>query len=369
MSLDVIVCDDSSFARKQLIRTLPKSLVNNLYQAGNGLEAMECLREHKGELLFLDLTMPGMDGYQVLEAIKNEHINIMTIVVSADIQPEARKIILSYENVLEFIPKPLDKNKLLDLLTNYGLMDPNDTETVQIVETDSEKQDRSNIFDSLREKLNIAAGVTASRMAEILNLFITMPVPDVKLKKGLEVTRDIVYWLNMRDSDNQKNHIIVSQGFVGDGVLGENLLYFSPEDMNNYTHLVCDTKTTYEEKVGIMIDLAGLISGTFIRVLATQFNTVIRTTHPALVPNILIDESFIKGESPDVPPASEDENQEQPEEPFMPYNIASPTYKDGNILSVEFNFDVKGQGMSVRLDMLFTNDTVKKVMQLMEFSE
>ena len=293
MSLDVIVCDDSSFARKQLIRTLPKSLVNNLYQAGNGLEAMECLREHKGELLFLDLPMPGMDGYQVLEAIKNERINIMTIVVSADIQPEARKIILSYENVLEFIPKPLDKNKLLDLLTNYGLMDPNDTETVQIVETDSEKQDRSNIFDSLREKLNIAAGVTASRMAEILNLFITMPVPDVKLKKGLEVTRDIVHWLNMRDSDNQKNHIIVSQGFVGDGVLGENLLYFSPEDMNNYTHLVCDTKTTYEEKVGIMIDLAGLISGTFIRVLATQFNTVIRTTHPALVPNILIDESFI----------------------------------------------------------------------------
>jgi CheY-like chemotaxis protein len=368
MSLDVIVCDDSSFARKQLIRTLPKSLVNNLYQAGNGLEAMEYLREHKGELLFLDLTMPGMDGYQVLEAIKNERINIMTIVVSADIQPEARKIILSYENVLEFIPKPLDKDKLLTLLTNYGLMDPNDTETVQIVETDDEKKDKNGIFDSLREKLNIAAGVTASRMAEILNLFITMPVPDVKLKKGLEVTRDIIHWLNLRDNDNQKNNIIVSQGFVGEGVLGENLLYFSPEDMNNYTHLVCDTKTTYEERVGIMIDLAGLISGTLVRVLATQFNTVIRTTHPALVPNILIDESFLRGEAPEKS-ESGDDSHEKPEEPFMPYNMASEAHKDGNILSVEFNFNVKGQGMSVRLDMLFTNSTMQKVIQLMEFSE
>ena len=367
MSLDVIVCDDSSFARKQLIRTLPKSLVSNLYQAGNGLEAMEYLREHKGELLFLDLTMPVMDGYQVLEAIKNERINIMTIVVSADIQPEARKIILSYENVLEFIPKPLDKDKLLTLLTNFGLMDPNDTETVQIVETDAEK-DKNGIFDSLREKLNIAAGVTASRMAEILNLFITMPVPDVKFKKGLEVTRDIIHWLNLRDNDNQKNNIIVSQGFVGEGVLGENLLYFSPEDMNNYTHLVCDTKTTYEERVGIMIDLAGLISGTLIRVLATQFNTVIRTTHPALVPNILIDESFLLGEKNEKS-ESGDENHEKPEEPFMPYNMASEAHKDGNILSVEFNFNVKGQGMSVRLDMLFTNSTMQKVIQLMEFSE
>ncbi len=49
--------------------------------------------------------------------------------------------------------------------------------------------------------------------------------------------------------------------------------------------------------------------------------------------------------------------------------MASEAHKDGNILSVEFNFNVKGQGMSVRLDMLFTNSTMQKVIQLMEFSE
>lgn len=90
MALNVVVCDDSAFARKQLIRAIPKNLVNNLYQAENGLEAMKLLREGKCELLFLDLTMPIMDGFQVLEAIHKENIAVLVIVISGDVQEIGR---------------------------------------------------------------------------------------------------------------------------------------------------------------------------------------------------------------------------------------------------------------------------------------
>ncbi len=374
MALDVIVCDDSSFARKQLISTLPKSLVKNLYQAENGLDAVQLLRKGQGELLFLDLTMPVMDGYQVLETIKNEHLNVMTIVISADIQDEARKTILSYENVLAFLPKPLDQEKLSKLLSNYGLIDPDDVEKIEVPEDKTQKEDVShNIYDSLREKLNIAAGITASRMAEVLNLFITMPVPQIRIKKGIDVAKDIVSWLNISDNENKKHNIIVSQGFVGEGVLGENLLYFSKNDINNYSHLVSDGELTDDQKVGIMIDLAGLMSGSIVRSLATQFNTTIDMNHPALVPNILISDFFFEDgkqtESPDKTTAevTASKANKKDDEPFMPYNIASSPLKSANILCVEFNFDIKDRGMSIRLDILFTNSTVEKVRKIMEF--
>ena len=62
-------------------------------------------------MLFLDLTMPVMDGYQVLEAIQTEGHKTLTIVISADIQPEARERVMSLK-ALDFIKKPIDQAEL-----------------------------------------------------------------------------------------------------------------------------------------------------------------------------------------------------------------------------------------------------------------
>ena len=106
MAIDIIVCDDSRFARNQLIRAIPKKIVKNIYTAANGLEAMELLRSGKAKFMFLDLTMPVMDGYEVLEAVKQEGLRVMIVVVSGDIQQQALEIIKNY-NVLAFLKKPL----------------------------------------------------------------------------------------------------------------------------------------------------------------------------------------------------------------------------------------------------------------------
>ena len=115
MSLSVIVCDDSRFARSQLIKSLPQELRTNLKEASDGVEALDLIRNGYGELMFLDLNMPNMDGYQVLEVIQKENLDVLVIVITGDIQESAKKKILAL-GALAFIQKPLNINALVWLI-------------------------------------------------------------------------------------------------------------------------------------------------------------------------------------------------------------------------------------------------------------
>lgn len=121
MAIPLLICDDSNMARKQVSRSLPSGWEVDVTLATNGIEGLEAIRQGKGEMVFLDLTMPELDGYGVLEAIKKEDLNCVVIVISGDIQPVARDRVLSL-GALEFIKKPINKEKLLDTLENFGLI-------------------------------------------------------------------------------------------------------------------------------------------------------------------------------------------------------------------------------------------------------
>lgn len=121
MSTPVLICDDSSMARKQVARSLPPEWDVEVSYATNGVEALEAIRAGKGEIMFLDLTMPDMDGYAVLETVKEEGLKSMVIVISADIQPEARRRVLGF-GALDFIKKPVDSDKLVGVLKQFGLL-------------------------------------------------------------------------------------------------------------------------------------------------------------------------------------------------------------------------------------------------------
>lgn len=121
MSLTVVVADDSRLARKQLIRSLPEDWAVEITQAANGAEALDAFRAGC-DLMFLDLTMPDMDGYQVLEVLSGEAragARLPVVVVSADVQPKAIARVKEL-GALDFVQKPADADTLRRVLQDNG---------------------------------------------------------------------------------------------------------------------------------------------------------------------------------------------------------------------------------------------------------
>lgn len=115
--MKVLVTDDSKMARKMVVRSLEESTIKNLeiFEAQNGQEAIDLYKEISPKIVFLDLTMPIMDGFEALKRIKEIDENAKVVIISADIQK------LSMDRVRElgafnFIKKPIDSLKIQQIL-------------------------------------------------------------------------------------------------------------------------------------------------------------------------------------------------------------------------------------------------------------
>ena len=121
MTIPLLICDDSNMARKQVAKALPAGWDVDITFATNGVEGLQAIREGKGEMVFLDLTMPDMDGYQVLEAVKAEGLDAMIVVISGDIQPDALTRVTKL-GAMDFIKKPVSPERLQEVLRRFGLI-------------------------------------------------------------------------------------------------------------------------------------------------------------------------------------------------------------------------------------------------------
>ncbi len=72
MAFDVLIVDDSAAIRKILQRVLRQSdlPVGAIVEAGDGVEALEALKQHKVGLILSDINMPNMDGLQLLSTVR-----------------------------------------------------------------------------------------------------------------------------------------------------------------------------------------------------------------------------------------------------------------------------------------------------------
>ena len=121
MATPILVVDDSGMSRKLVIKSLPANWDVEIHQACNGQEALALYREGKGHIIFLDLTMPIMDGFEVLETIKREGLNAFVIVISADVQPKAQERVKEL-GAIAFLKKPIKAEEVLHLLKEHGLL-------------------------------------------------------------------------------------------------------------------------------------------------------------------------------------------------------------------------------------------------------
>lgn len=86
--MKILVTDDSKMARKMVIKTLKDVIKEEveIHEAENGQEALDLYKQLLPKLVFMDLTMPIMDGFEALQNIKEFDENAKVVIISADIQ-------------------------------------------------------------------------------------------------------------------------------------------------------------------------------------------------------------------------------------------------------------------------------------------
>ncbi len=113
--MKILVVDDSKLARSILIKTLNEIEPGaEVMQAENGLIAVELYKEHAPSVVFLDLTMPVMDGYEALKQIIAFNPKAQVVIVSADIQAQAQSMVLEIGAKM-MVPKPINSEKMASI--------------------------------------------------------------------------------------------------------------------------------------------------------------------------------------------------------------------------------------------------------------
>ncbi len=109
MALNILIVDDSGTVRAVIKKTLGISgiPINELYEAGNGKEAIDVLADAWVDLILADLNMPIMGGVEMIEKLSEDGIlkKIPIIVISTE-GSQTRIEELKSKGVRAFIRKP-----------------------------------------------------------------------------------------------------------------------------------------------------------------------------------------------------------------------------------------------------------------------
>lgn len=316
MSTPLLICDDSNMARKQVARSLPDGWDVDISFATNGREAIALIKQGKGDVLFLDLNMPEMDGYEVLETIVKEDLPTMVIVISGDIQPEAHQRVTSM-GALDFIKKPVNKEKLGDILKAYGIFSAEEpavaekisevvskpssapsqktastetpvkltpvTEPIKAVETVVEEKPQlealdNDIRDCYQEIANVAMGQAGDLLARLLDVFVVLPIPNVNLIEVSELS------MALSAVEAHESTSGVCQGFIGAGISGEALLILNDSSFKdvaslmNYQYEVDETT-----ELELLMDLANVLIGACLKGVSEQLDMPFSQGHPVVL--------------------------------------------------------------------------------------
>jgi len=107
----ILTIDDSALSRR-MIRTILEDGGHTVVEAGNGLSGIERFSIEKPDLTLLDLTMPEMTGFDVLDKLLKVDPEAKVVVVSADIQQSSREMVKT-GGAKGFINKPFVADDVL----------------------------------------------------------------------------------------------------------------------------------------------------------------------------------------------------------------------------------------------------------------
>ena len=111
MSINTIIVDDEKPARDELaflLKAFPE--IHLLAQGKNGLDAVNLIKEHNPDLVFLDVQMPGLDGFGVLQKLVERHLRVPHVVFATAFDHYA---VQAFDvNAVDYVLKPFDKARI-----------------------------------------------------------------------------------------------------------------------------------------------------------------------------------------------------------------------------------------------------------------
>ncbi len=219
----------------------------------------------KGDILFLDLTMPEVDGFGVLEHIRAHDINTLPIVVSGDIQPESHARVMAL-GAVAFIHKPVDAGELTAVLDDYGVLGVLD-------DSIAPPEVEVGFYDWLQEIANVAMGRAADLLTHLIDDQVELSIPRVSAMGDGALDAALA-------AANGHGVSSVSQGFIGAGIAGEALLQLDERYLPAAVRLMKSREEGGDAELGALIDIANVLLGAFLRGIADQLHMHFSLGHP-----------------------------------------------------------------------------------------
>jgi two-component system, LytTR family, response regulator len=111
MAINTIIVDDEKPAREELaylLKGFPE--INVIGQGKNGVEAVNLIKEHAPDLVFLDVQMPGLDGFGVLKKLLERKLKAPHVVFATAFDHYA---VQAFDvNAVDYVLKPFDKARI-----------------------------------------------------------------------------------------------------------------------------------------------------------------------------------------------------------------------------------------------------------------
>lgn len=272
MPTPLLICDDSRMARRQMARVLPEAWNVEVTYAENGAEALAAAAQGHADVMLLDLTMPVMDGYQTLEALRDRGLESQVIVVSGDVQAAARQRVEAL-GALDFLAKPVDAQRLRSALERHGLLIGGGA-----AHPPTRVEGEAGLVECCQEVANVATGRAAAMLAELLGVFVVLPVPNVNVLEVGELH------MALRFARTSSSVSAVCQGFIGAGIAGEALLVFNDVSFAEMAELMgFEGEIDERMEAELIMDTANVLVGACLKGIADQLDVTFHRGPPTVL--------------------------------------------------------------------------------------
>lgn len=121
IKLKVLLVDDDEITNFLCKKMLSEIGVESVDSAINGQAALNYLKQNCPDIIFLDIKMPIMDGFEFLEELQEypTYKQIKVVMLSSSSREKEKQLAIQFNNVIDFIVKPLTKIKATQVLNKF----------------------------------------------------------------------------------------------------------------------------------------------------------------------------------------------------------------------------------------------------------